>query len=322
MAGMKKTTWMAAVLAGAAAAMTPVCVQAQDKHATSAKMASGPRSFATPDEGATALLDAVRAGKAQGILAIIGPASKSWLLSGDPVADRADWQHFLEAYDKKHAITMESDAKALIAAGDGDWTFPAPLVKKGDRWVFDEAAGREEALNRRVGRNELNTIQTLLAVVDAQREYAETEGGAKGLVHYASKFRSSPGQRDGLYWPTKAGEPPSPLGPLVAQATREGYGGANAKADGQGTYHGYRYHLLTGQGKDATGGAFNYVVNGKLFGGFGVIAWPASYGNSGVKSFIVNHEGVVYAKDLGPQSAAEAEKMKLFNPDASWAKVP
>jgi hypothetical protein len=313
---MKKTTWMAAVIAGATVALVPPLALAQDKPA--ATKAAAARTFATPDEAATALVDAVRAGKAEGILAIIGPASKSWLLSGDAVADRGDWKRFLDAWDKKHAVTPEGDSKAWIAAGDGDWTFPAPLVKKGDRWAFDEQAGREEALNRRVGRNELNTIQTLLAVVDAQREYAAAQGAGKGLIHYAAKFRSSPGQKDGLYWPTKAGEPQSPLGPLVGQATREGYGGGKS----EGAYHGYHYQLLTGQGKDAPGGAFNYVVNGKLFGGFGVVASPASYGNSGVKTFIVNHEGVVYAKDLGPQSAAEAAKMKVFNPDQTWTKVP
>jgi hypothetical protein len=313
---MKKTTWMAAVIAGATIALAAAPLALAQAKPAATKAAAGARTFATPDEAATALVEAVRAGKADGVLAIIGPASRSWVLSGDPVADRADWKRFLDAWDKKHAITPEGDSKAWIAAGDGDWTFPAPLVKKGDRWAFDEQAGREEALNRRVGRNELDTIQTLLAIVDAQREYAAAQGSGKGLIHYASKLRSSPGQKDGLYWPTKAGEPPSPLGPLLAGAALEGYG-----SGAKGTYHGYHYGLLTAQGKDAPGGAFNYVVNGKLFGGFGVVASPASYGISGVKTFIVNHEGVVYAKDLGPQSAAEAAKMKVFNPDSSWTKV-
>jgi hypothetical protein len=176
-------------------------------------------------------------------------------------------------------------------------------------------------LNRRVGRNELDTVQALLAVVDAQREYAANDADGNGLNDYASKFRSSPNKKDGLYWPTKAGEPPSPLGPLVALAVREGYGGTS-KSTAQHPFHGYYYHLLTGQGKDAPGGAFDYVVNGKLFGGFGVVAWPASYGVSGVKTFVVNHDGVVYAKDLGPQSHNDAVMMKRFNPDKTWTKVP
>jgi hypothetical protein len=242
-----------------------------------------------------------------------------WLSSGDKVADAAERQRFLDAYDRKNSIRMEGDSKAVIEAGDGDWSFPAPLVKRGDRWVFDAEAGREEVLNRRVGRNELDTVQTLLAIVDAQREYAASDPDRNGINDYATKFRSSPGKKDGLYWPTKPGEPQSPLGPLVAQAVKEGYAGA-AKS-GPAAYHGYYYRLLTAQGKAAPGGAFNYVVNGRLFGGFAVVAWPASYGNSGVKSFLVNHEGIVYEKDLGPTSAATAAKMNLFDP-SDWKKVP
>jgi hypothetical protein len=318
---MNTTTWMAALIAGATLAIAPATqVQAkQPTSATASKAATAQRTFASPQEGVKALVDAVRAGSANGILEIMGPASKSWLFSGDNVADRADWKKFLDAYDKKNSISTEGDAKAILQAGDGDWSFPAPLVKHGDRWAFDGNAGREEVLNRRVGRNELDTIQTLLAIVDAQREYAASDNG-NGLISYASKFMSSPGKKDGLYWPTKAGESPSPLGPLVAQAARQGYGGA--KGGSQSTYHGYHYRLLTAQGKDAPGGAFDYIVNGKLFGGFAVVAWPASYGNSGVQTFIVNHDGVVYSRDLGPGSAAEAEKMKLFDPGKGWTKVP
>ena len=194
----------------------------------------------------------MRAGSVSGVRDIMGPASKSWLFSGDNVADRAEWKKFLDAYDKKNSITTEGDARAVLNAGDGDWSFPAPLVKQGDRWVFDGNAGREEVLNRRIGRNELDTMQTLLAIVDAQREYAANDANGNGLIDYANKFRSSAGKKDGLYWPTKAGEPQSPLGPLVAQAVREGYGG-EVEVRGQRAYHGYHYRLLTGQGKDAPG---------------------------------------------------------------------
>ena len=318
---MKTTRWMAAAIAAASVALAAPATQVAAATASAAAgKATTQKSFATPQEAVKALVDAVRAGNANDVLAIIGQGSKSWLLSGDKVSDRAEWKRFLDAYDRKNSIRTEGDSRAVLEAGDGDWSFPAPLIKRGDRWVFDVEAGREEVLNRRVGRNELDTVQTLLAIVDAQREYAASDPDHNGINDYAQKFRSSPGRKDGLYWPTKAGEPPSPLGPLVAQAVREGYGGA-AKSSGPAAYHGYHYRLLTAQGKAAPGGAFNYVVNGRLFGGFAVVAWPASYGNSGVKSFLVNHDGIVYEKDLGPTSAATAAKMNLFDP-SDWKKVP
>jgi hypothetical protein len=206
----------------------------------------------------------------------------------------------------------------MLAAGEGDWTFPAPLVRKGDKWSFDTESGHQEFLNRRVGRNELDTMQTLLAIVDAQREYASTDADGNGLADYAARFASSPGKKDGLYWPTQNGEPQSPLGPLVAKAVLEGYRG-KAKAGTPQPYHGYIYRMLTAQGKNAKGGAFNYLVRGKMFGGFAVLAYPASYGNSGVKTFMVNHDGVLYERDLGPSTAAQAAKIKLFDPGAGWS---
>jgi len=313
---MKTTTWMVAVIAGATVALVAPVTHAAAP--TTAENAAAQPAFATPQEGAKALVDAARTGNSANIAKLMGK-NPGWLSSGDKVADAAERQRFLDAYDRKNSIRMEGDSKAVIEAGDGDWSFPAPLVKRGDRWVFDAEAGREEVLNRRVGRNELDTVQTLLAIVDAQREYAASDPDRNGINDYATKFRSSPGKKDGLYWPTKPGEPQSPLGPLVAQAVKEGYAGA-AKS-GPAAYHGYYYRLLTAQGKAAPGGAFNYVVNGRLFGGFAVVAWPASYGNSGVKSFLVNHDGIVYEKDLGPTSAATAAKMNLFDP-SDWKKVP
>ena len=313
---MKTTNWTAAIVAGAALAFGAPSAWAADKPAASSA-AAAQRSFATPEEAVKALVDSVRAQDVNALLAVIGPKSKSWLFSGDKVADAADWQKFLAAYDKKSSIDRDGDAKAILHAGEGDWSFPAPLVRQGDRWVFDADAGREEIINRRIGRNELDTIQTLLAVVDAQREYAANDGGGNGF--YASRFVSSPGKKDGLYWPTKAGEPESPLGPLVAEAVREGYG--KPKSPGPRPYQGYFFRLLTSQGKDAPGGAYSYLVNGRLFGGFAVVAYPASYGNSGVKTFVVNHDGVVYERDLGPGTAGEATAMKAFNPGKGWAQV-
>ena len=221
---MNTTTWMAAAIAGATVAIAPATpAQAQEKPgAAAASTATAQRTFATPQDGVKALVDAVRAGSAKGIRDVMGPSSTSWLFSGDNVADRADWKRFLDAYDKKNSITTEGDAKAVLNAGNGDWPFPAPIVKHGDKLGVRRNAGREEVLNRRVGRNELDTMQTLLAIVDAQREYAASERG-NGLADYAS-VPVAPGKKDGLYWPTKAGKPPSPLGPLVARRRRRATG--------------------------------------------------------------------------------------------------
>jgi hypothetical protein len=284
-----------------------------------AKPPAKQKSFATAQEAAAALAGAVRAGSLDELLAVLGPGARAWVHSGDVVADRADWKKFLEAYDQKNAVQVTGD-KAVLEAGNDAWPFPAPIVKgKDGKWAFDEKAGREEVVNRRVGRNELDTIQTLLAVVDAQREYAAGDLDGNGFADYARKVRSSPGKKDGLYWPAEAGRPQSPLGELMAEATAEGYG--KDKTGKPRPYHGYHYKLLTSQGKNAGGGAYDYVVGGKLLGGFGVLAYPASYGSSGVMTFIVNHEGVVYQKDLGKGTAAAAGAITRFDPDKSWSKA-
>jgi hypothetical protein len=319
---MKKTKLLVAAIAGVMLAVAASGVQAQEKKAPPASASpkeTKQRTFATPEDAVKALVDAVRSKNVNGMLEVIGPKSKNWLFSGDKVSDAADWNKFLAAYDKKNGISMQGDAKAILNAGDDDWPFPAPLIKKAGKWAFDADAGREEVINRRVGHDELGTIQTMLAIVDAQREYASSDANGDGLADYARRFMSSPGKKDGLYWPSKEGEAESPLGPLVAKAVREGYGD-KTKTGKPEAYHGYYYRMLTAQGKDAPGGAFDYMVNGKLFGGFAVVAYPASYGNSGVKTFIVNHDGIVYEKDLGPASAAEAKKMRLFNPGKGWNK--
>jgi hypothetical protein len=251
---------------------------------------------------------------------VVGPASRSWLMTADDVADRAEWKLFLAAYDRKNAVVNKGDDAAVLTVGDDDWEFPAPIVRKDGRWAFDAAAGREEILNRRVGRNELDTIQTLLAIVDAQREYAATDPNGDGLPDYAARFVSTPGKKDGLHWETSEGQPPSPMGPLIAKAVGEGYG-AKVSAGKLVPYHGYLFHILTAQGEHASGGAYDYMVNGHLFGGFAVIAYPNAYGINGVKSFIVNHEGVVYEKDLGPSTTTEAAKMTRFDPGPGWSKV-
>lgn len=281
--------------------------------------------YATPEAAGRALADAVRAESASAVLRVVGPSSRAWLFSGDAVSDREDWKRFLAAYDARHGFSESGDGRVFLIVGEDSWPFPAPLKRKGDGWVFDLAAGREEVLNRRIGRNELATIKTVLAIVDAQREYAATDPDGDGYFDYARKIRSSAGKKDGLYWPVMPGEAPSPLGELIAHAANEGY----RKASGQsaaasrtqpGAYHGYRYRLLTSQGKDANGGAYSYLVNDRLIGGFAVVAYPAKYGVSGVMTFIVNHEGVVYEKNLGPQTEAEASRLRSFNPGPGWQR--
>lgn len=221
---------------------------------------------------------------------------------------------FLAAWAKAHAIKPEGDAKAFVAVGDDGWTLPIPIVKTAQGWRFDTRGGAEEMRLRRIGRNELAVMQVMLAVYDAQKEYARRDRNGDGVLQYASKLVSSPGKQDGLYWPTKAGEALSPLGPAVAAARAAG-GGEDAG------YYGYRYKLLSSQGKNAPGGAFDYVANGRMIGGFAAVAWPVKYGDTGVMTFIVSHDGVLYQKDLGPDTAARAAAMTRFDPDSSWTKV-
>jgi len=300
-------------------AQTPATPATSATPATPAKPAAAahaqPTNFATPEEGAAGLAAAVRAMDPKALVTVVGPESNDWIFSGDKVADRARWKQFLELYDTKHAIEMSGDAKAIVTVGKEAWPFPAPLVKTATGWHFDAEAGREEVLNRRVGRNELDTIQTMLAIVDAQREYARVDYDKDGFPTFAGRFRSSPGKKDGLYWPAAPNEPQSPLGDLIAEATGEGY---KANDGAPMPYHGYLFRMLTAQGPAAQGGAFDYLVRGKLFGGFAVIAWPAKYANSGIMTFIVNYAGVVYQSDLGDETAARVDKIKRFNPDKSW----
>ena len=309
----------AALLDANAQAPAPAAAKPAAAKPAAAKPAAKQKTFASAQEAAAALAAAVRAESVDDLLGVVGPDSKSWIFSGDGVADRADWKRFLEAYDQKNALQATGD-KSVLEVGNDAWPFPAPIVKgKDGKWAFDAKAGREEILNRRVGRNELNVMQTLLAIVDAQREYAAADPDKNGFADYARRFASTPGKKDGLYWQATAGEPQSPLGPLAAEAAREGY--AKAKGATKQAYHGYYYGVLTSQGKNATGGAYNYDVGGKLLGGFGVVAYPATYGVSGVMTFVVNHDGVVYEKDLGAQTTSVGAAMTRFDPDKTWRKA-
>ena len=276
------------------------------------------KTFGSPEEAAKALVAAVGKGNLKEMQAILGPGSKALVQSGDAVADRRGRERFVRAYEESSKVERQGDAKAVLLIGKDDWPMPIPIVKGKDGWRFDTQQGKEEVLNRRIGRNELSTVQAMLAYVDAQREYYLRNPQGDKLLHYAQKFGSAKGKRDGLYFPTKAGEPPSPLGPLYASAKAAGYTKAG---NGMPTpYHGYRYRILKGQGPDAPGGAYDYVAQGRMIGGFALVAWPAAYGSSGVMTFIVNHDGVVYEKDLGPETATAAGKITRFNPDKSWKR--
>jgi Protein of unknown function (DUF2950) len=278
------------------------------------------KTFATPEEAAKTLAETLRKNDINSLLAVIGPSSRKWLASGDKVADRQDIVEFLAAYDRKHSISQTDGDKAILLVGEDGWPFPAPLLRKGNNWVFDAVAGGEEITNRRVGRNELDAIQTLLAIVDAQREYAAGDTDGNGYNDYARRFISSKGKKDGLFWPVQAGEPLSPLGPLVGAAAHEGYGKKSA-GNKPAAYHGYRYRILEAQGKDAPGGAYSYLVGDKLIGGFAIVAYPAKFAVSGVMTFLVSHDGTVYEKNLGKTTEADALRMRRFNPDSSWKKT-
>ena len=226
-------------------------------------------------------------------------------------------EKFVAAYDAKHAIEPEGDGTQTLIIGDDDWPFPIPLINKAGEWQFDTGAGLDEILRRRVGRNELSAIQVAGAYVQAQNEYAELDPAGLGRGVYAQRIVSHPGKKDGLYWPTAEGQTPSPLGELAAQASAEGY----KAGKGPIPYHGYYYRVLTRQGTGAPGGAYDYLVKGKMRGGFALLAFPAEYGNSGIMTFMVNHDGAVFEKDLGPKTAKLARKIKSFAPDQTWAKV-
>ena len=271
--------------------------------------------FSTPEDAVAALIAAARATDQAGLTRVLGPNSREIVSSGDPVADASGRKRVLEAYDAKHQVVMEGADKAALVIGDDDWPFPIPLVRTANGWQFDTAAGRDEILFRRIGRNELSTIQTCLAYVDAQNEYAEK--GIAGNGVYAQRFVSRAGKKDGLYWPTQAGEDDSPLGELAAAAAAEGYRAGEQRVP----YHGYYYKILTRQGPNAPGGALDYVVRGNMIGGFALVAYPAQYRNSGVMTFLVNHQGRVYEKDLGPDAARIAQSMTAFNPDSTWQQA-
>ena len=312
---------------------------------TGAKAADkGVRLYDTPEAAVQALISAVKANDAKELLAILGPKAAPLVESGDARADEAERANFIAAYEKKHDLVanapeqsgekkptdpqgekagktkVEASESRILEVGSDGWPFPIPLVReaKSGRWFFDTGAGLQELLNRRIGNNELSALQVCLAYVDAQNDYYRLNPEKSPVPHFAQKIVSSPGKHDGLYWPAKEGEAQSPLGALIAAA--ESKGGA-AKTPPGGAYHGYRYRILTAQGKNASHGAYNYIENGLMFGGFALLAYPETYGVTGVMSFMVNQDGVVFEKNLGKNTESLAKATTLFDPDSSWAKV-
>src|SRR5215472_11791789 len=307
-----------ALAAVAAVGMSSPALAADTAKKATAAKATAQKAYATPEELFQALVDAAKANDSKALSALLGPKGDALVHSGDAVADKQRGEKFAADYAAKHSVTKDGDAKATLVVGNDDWPMPIPAVKGAKGWTLDTAAGSREILARRIGANELAAIEVVRAVVDAQRDYASADRDANGVRDYARKFLSSPGKKDGLYWPTKEGEPQSPLGPLVVQASSEGYKG---KSGTPAPYHGYYYRILTAQGKDAKGGALNYVVQGRMIGGFAVVAYPAQYGNSGIMTFIANYDGKVYQKDLGAKTSEVAKAMKVYNPDSSWTEV-
>jgi Protein of unknown function (DUF2950) len=277
--------------------------------------ASAQQSFQSPEDAAAALVAAAKSGETKDFVKVLGRDSADIVESGDMVADNDTRQRFIAAYDAKHSVVMEGDKKAILMVGNDDFPFPIPIYHTKAGWEFDTAQGRTEILYRRIGRNELDAIQTCLAFVDAENEYADKDRGA-GPGVYAQRIVSSPGKKDGLYWPSDGDQ--SPLGELAAEASAEGYKVGSGEPQ---PYHGYYYRILTQQGPHAPGGELDYVVNGKMIGGFALVAYPAEYGNSGVMTFVVNHQGTVYQKDLGEPTEPIAKRMKSFDPDQTWKKV-
>lgn len=276
------------------------------------------QSFPSPEAATQALIAALKSSGDKALLKVLGADAKRLIDSGDATESKTTRENFVRRYEEANTLIKSGDAQAVLQIGKDEWPFPIPLVKVKDSWHFDTAAGQQEIIDRRIGRHELAAIQVCLAYVDAQHEYYARNPEKAGLLHYAQKGASSPGKRDGLYWNAAADETPSPLGSLFAKARTEGYAGKGIKGS---PYHGYYYRILTAQGPDAAGGAYDYLAHGKMIGGFALVASPAKYDSSGVMTFIVNQDGVVFQKDLGPKTAAIATAMKTFNPDSTWKPV-
>jgi hypothetical protein len=278
------------------------------------------RVFSSPGEAASALFAAAKADDTAALAAILGPDSQQLLSSGDPVADKNARAQFSSEWDQMHRLAFDDQGRVIIYLGSDNWPAPIPIVKKGDGWVFDTAAGKDELIYRRIGRNELYTIGVLERLASAQKDYVSEPHD--GVRQYARYIISDPGKQNGLYWETSEGQPPSPIGPLIADAATQGYKVRKRGEHRTATpFHGYFYRVLSSQGKNAPGGAQNFIVGGKMTGGFAFLAWPAEYRSSGVMTFMINQDSVLVQKDLGPDTPRIVEGISSFNPDSTWELV-
>jgi len=279
---------------------------------------AGQKTFSSPDEASRALLRAVQAGDEKDLLEIFGPDGKEIISSGDKVEDKKSRDAFAEKYQRMNRLVEEPDGTVRLYVGAENWPMPIPLVNRKDAWYFDTSAGKEEILFRRIGRNEIATIGVLRELVAAQKEYY-SKTHEDSVKQYAQKFISDQGKHDGLYWNAINREPESPIGPLLAYASSEGY--AKKLSSLPSPFQGYYFRVLMRQGKHASGGAKNYIVNGKMTRGFAFLAYPAEYANSGMMSFIINQDGILYQKDLGPKTADVANALDEYDPDKTWIRV-
>ena len=272
------------------------------------------KTFSSPEEASQALFTAVKSNDEKAILDILGADGKQIVSSGDDAEDASSRAMFVEKYQEMHRLVKEPDGTTTLYIGAENWPTPIPLVNHGDWWYFDTQAGKKEILYRRIGQNEISSIRVCQELVASQKEYYSAQHD-----EYAEKIFSDEGQHNGLYWKAADGAPESPIGPLVAAAVAEGY--SKSQGDAPTPYQGYYFHILTRQGKNGPSGAKSYVVNGKMTGGFAFVAYPAVYRSSGVMTFIVNQDGVVYEKDLGKRTDVVAKNMKEYNPNSSWQKA-
>ena len=284
----------------------------------SAASASGAtqRTYATPDAAADDLIKATADFDTSALLQIFGPAGEDFVSTADPVQDKNNVAAFAALAKQKESIQKNGSTRATLIVGDNDWPFPVPLVKKGSKWMFDTAAGKKEILYRRIGANELDAIQMCKGYVEAQHEYASDKHDGSEINEYAQKIISTSGKQDGLYWQNADGSPGGPISERAAKAIEEGY-----SLDKRSAYHGYYFKILKGQGPNAPMGKLDYVIQGAMIGGFALIAAPADYRVTGVKTFIVNQNGVVYQKDLGPNTLEIAKKIELYDPDKTWQRT-
>lgn len=284
----------------------------------SASAADAISSFASPEQAAAALATGMKTQDRDALRALFGPALED-IENPDRVQATNEFAAFAAALDQKYQVVRESGNRYVIEVGTNSWPFPIPIVQRSGGWLFDTAAGKEELLNRRIGKNELKALEVMRAYVDAQREYASRDHDGDQVLEYAQKITSSEGQTDGLYWPPELNGEISPLGPMIAQAQGQGYFGGGIDPDqGPRPFYGYYFKILKKQGKHAPGGKYNYVINGNMIGGFAMVAWPAEYGHSGIMTLIVNQQGVVYQQDLGPKTSKLASKMTAYDPDPAW----